>query len=321
MTPSNIQYDRDAYKSSVKKIKDSAENITEPKRDATSLILINKTSQVLPYVDLSQLVNKATRMLLNPIFTKKTKKMSNLEQLTHGLIELQWSQKDNLAEVVHLSVSDVTQDMERSMFGAAKWMMCSERIRNYQDSLKIRILQAIWYTWGRLERIATTAKLRLEKKCEEKHFVFSPMFALNLDEMSFDASCWTTLPFEEMQYFYVPRELFYEDAVLEMMEVKPNDVETTFIICSICFHLTGKRFGGEIQEKMDHLQDVLSNDLHEYYLKNKNSMYLRRLKQLMRIKENFLKLRSARMDKYEIGGFFNSFNPRISNPEFFEVLS
>lgn len=107
-------------------------------------------------------------MLLNPIFTKKTKKMSNLEQLTHGLIELQWSQKDNLAEVVHLSVSDVTQDMERSMFGAAKWMMCSERIRNYQDSLKIRILQAIWYTWGRLERIATTAKLRLEKKCEEK---------------------------------------------------------------------------------------------------------------------------------------------------------
>lgn len=81
----------------------------------------------------------------------------------------------------------------------------------------------------------------------------------------------------------------------------------------------GKRYGGLIQEEMEQFQDILSNDLHEYYINNKMPKYLLRIKQLMRVKEMFLRNLNIRMEKYKIAGVFNVFNRPISNLEFFTV--
>lgn len=333
MTTTNIQYDRDAFKSSASFLKSQAlarmvgDRIGVPMtvesilgiHHLISFIPTSDQSDSLPYVDTTQLVDKALSILLNPNMVRKCKRQTNLEQLTSGLDEFQGLQKENLFETVHLSSNDHKKEFETNMCAAAKWLSFSDRIKQFDDGVKIRLLQSVWFIWGRFERIIMTAKMRSKKLCGKKQFVISQESLVDYDKMDSDISCWSSYSFEEMKFFFVPSELFYDDVIWELMEVQPDDVELTFIMCSICFHLAGKRYGGYIQEEMEKLEDVLSNELHEYYTKNKKPMYLLRLKQLMRVKEKFLRDRNLRLAKYEIGGLFNMFNMSFSDPEFFWV--
>ncbi|CCD69578.1 Nuclear Hormone Receptor family [Caenorhabditis elegans] len=374
MTTTNIQYDRDAFKSSASFLKNKsvakrvADRVSVPMQfssnqrhviynvknvfqtpptalgkagrtldETDQRILCQNTvesalginpimiftyadeNKQFPFIDISQLVDKALSSILTPISVRKIKKMSNLEQLTQGLDEFQWTQKESVSQIVRLSANDHLNDFQTYMCAAAKWLSYSDRIRNLDDELKIQILQCIWFNWGRLERIATTAKMRNKRKCGKKQFVFSNNILLDYDEMSSDLSFWSNYTFEEMKYFFIPTEMFYDEVICEMEEVQPDNMETTFIISLMCFHLTGKQFGGQVQEEMDQLQDLLSDELHEYYLKKNMTMYSLRLKQLMKIKEKFLKLRYKRCEKYKIAGIFEAFHTNLSNPEFFMI--
>ncbi|EFP00234.1 hypothetical protein CRE_18428 [Caenorhabditis remanei] len=333
MTTTNIQYDRDAFKSSSNFLKNQAlakmvgDRIGVPITVESILGLHHLISFIpmsgevtnLPFVDTSQLVDKALTILLTPNLVRKNKKTSNLEQLKIGLEEFQSEQKENLSEIVYLSQNDQKREFETNMCAAARWMSCSDQIRQYDDDMKISLLQAVWFVWGRFERIWMTAKMRSKKLCGKKQFVVSQEALIDYDRMDSDISCWSNHTFEEMKFFFVPRELYYDDVIWELMEVQPDDVELTFIMSSLCFQLTGKRHGERVQEEMERLEDIFSNELHEYYTRIKKPMYLLRLKQLMRVKEKFLKIRNTRIDKYQIGGIFNMFNVSFSNPDFFWV--
>ncbi|EGT30845.1 hypothetical protein CAEBREN_00231 [Caenorhabditis brenneri] len=150
-------------------------------------------------------------------------------------------------------------------------------------------------------------------------FVFSPDNLVDYDKMDSDISCWSSHTFDEMRFFFIPKELYYDDVIWDIIDIQPSDVELTFIMSILCFQLAGTRYGGHIQDEMERLQDILSNELHEYYMKNNQKMYLLRLKQLMKVKERFLRLRNIRLEKYSLGGIFNMFNTSFSNPDFFWV--
>ncbi|UMM33937.1 hypothetical protein L5515_007232 [Caenorhabditis briggsae] len=333
MTTANIQYDRDAFKSSADFRKKQAQlklvgdrigvPITVEKvlglNHLVSFIPLREGNNKLPYIDITQLVGKAIALVLNPNMVQKFKKLSNLEQLSQGLEDYQLAQKENITEIVYLTKDDHINEFERSMSGAAKWLSCSDKFKSYSDELKIRLLQSIWFIWGRLERITMTAKMRSRHLCGKKQFVFSHESLIDYDGMDSDISCWSAHSFEEMKYFFIPSELYYDDVVWELMEIQPDAVEMSFIMCMICFQLAGKRYGGHIEEDMGEMEDVLSNELHEYYMKKKKPMYLLRLKQLMKVKEKFLKIRNIRTEKYKVGGTFDMFNVSFSNPEFFWV--
>ncbi|PIC25586.1 hypothetical protein B9Z55_018463 [Caenorhabditis nigoni] len=333
MTTTNIQYDRDAFKSSADFRKKQAQlklvgdRIGVPITVETvlglnhliSFIPIFEGNNNLPYIDISQLVDKSIALILNPNMVQKSRKLSNLEQLSRGLEDYQLVQKENITEIVHLTKEDHFNEFERSMSGAAKWLSCSDKFRSCSDEFKIHLLQSIWFIWGRLERIIMTAKMRSRHLCGKKQFVFSHESLIDYDRMDSDISCWSTHSFEEMKFFFIPSELYYDDVIWELMEVQPDAVELSFIMCMICFQLAGKHYGGHIQEPMEEMEDMLSNELHEYYMKQKKPMYLLRLKQLMKVKEKFLKIRNIRTEKYEVGGLFDMFNISISNPDFFWV--
>lgn len=333
MTTTNIQYDRDAFKSSANFRRTQAlaklvgDRVGVPMtvesvlglHHLVSFIPLFGSNDNLPYVDTSQLVNKAITLALNPNMVKKRNKFTNLEQLSQGLSEFQTLQNESLTEIVHLTKEDHTNEFERNMNATANWLTCSDQFQGYSDELKIRLLQSIWFVWGRLERITMTAKMRVKHLCGKKQFVFSQNSLLDYDKMDSDISVWSSHTFEEMKFFFIPSELYYDEVIWELVEVQPDDVELAFIMCMICFHLAGKRHGGHVEDAMDHMQEVLSNELHEHYIKQKKSMYLLRLKQLMRVKEKFLKLRNIRIEKYAVGGTFNMFNTSFSDPDFFWV--
>ena len=77
---------------------------------------------------------------------------------------------------------------------------------------------------------------------------------------------------------------FCDSIINSLMELRPSDVEVSFMLCNLCFQLTGQKLGGRIQEITDRLQDVLANDLHKYYLeKDKYSRYSYRLTKILRL--------------------------------------
>lgn len=81
---------------------------------------------------------------------------------------------------------------------------------------------------------------------------------------------------------------FCETIIDALMELRPSDVELSFMLCNLCFHLTGQKLGGRIQEITDRLQDVLANDLHKYYLaKDKYSRYSYRLTKLLSLNRQY----------------------------------
>ncbi|CCD69585.1 Nuclear receptor domain-containing protein [Caenorhabditis elegans] len=324
MSPENIQYDRDKFESILKSSKNNRHlqipNTVESQLCISPLVSFsNRREKSSKCIDISQIVKKAVAKLLNPAMIRNIDSTSNLEQLTSGFKNLQSGQKENIPKIDHITLAHQTQHFNSSMCSAAVWLGYSDRFKTYSDMQKIKVLQAIWCIWGRLEGIVMTAKMRIIGKCEKEQFFLTSDTLIVYDNFSSDLDYCSTYPFEEMKYFFIPREMFHEDVISELVKVQPDDVETTYLMSVVCLQLTGKRYGGLIQEEMEQFQDILSNDLHEYYINNKMPKYLLRIKQLMRVKEMFLRNLNIRMEKYKIAGVFNVFNRPISNLEFFTV--
>lgn len=67
-------------------------------------------------------------------------------------------------------------------------------------------------------------------------------------------------------------------------DLDPTDVELTYMLAQLCFQYAGNRHRGEIQEVCEQFQNVLSNDLHDYYLNEmRMPRYSRRIAKMMQI--------------------------------------
>ena len=77
----------------------------------------------------------------------------------------------------------------------------------------------------------------------------------------------------------------YDNAIINsIMKLDPTDIELTYMFAQLCFEYAGKRYPGEIQKITDHFQQILSNDLHDYYINDqKRERYFFRLNELMKV--------------------------------------
>lgn len=128
----------------------------------------NRREKSSKCIDISQIVKKAVAKLLNPAMIRNIDSTSNLEQLTSGFKNLQSGQKENIPKIDHITLAHQTQHFNSSMCSAAVWLGYSDRFKTYSDMQKIKVLQAIWCIWGRLEGIVMTAKMRIIGKCEKE---------------------------------------------------------------------------------------------------------------------------------------------------------
>ncbi|UMM37780.1 hypothetical protein L5515_009440 [Caenorhabditis briggsae] len=86
----------------------------------------------------------------------------------------------------------------------------------------------------------------------------------------------------------------------------------------LCFHYVGKRFQGEILRISEKFQEILADDLHDYYVNEMNkSNYGSRMTQMMRINNQIQMDLVRKKSKTQLALVFEIFTVDVSHPEMF----
>ncbi|EFP08595.1 hypothetical protein CRE_01448 [Caenorhabditis remanei] len=250
-----------------------------------------KNYQHLTFFDLSQILSDAEYILRKtPKLNKSLRSKSSLEKLAFGLREVRKSQiMESIPEMRKIGKSETWNHWVNQMRRAGEWISHFEEFRELEHEEKMIILKSMWHLFARLERISMTAEMRRQKLCEDNDFVYGTEHRINYDRLEIERKWFSEASDQEVRYYIGPFQLFFGETIIHsLMELCPSDVEVTFMLCNLCFHLTGQKLGGRIQEITDRLQDVLANDLHKYYLENdKYSRYSHRLTKLLNLNRQY----------------------------------
>ncbi|CAL2045612.1 unnamed protein product [Caenorhabditis brenneri] len=333
MTTINIQYDRDLFRSSEAFLKKRLlSSILTERVPATVESVLGSPHYIcfkrkdspakreITFIDMSDFTEKLA-ISMEEVSTDycKFRKLSNLEQLARGLNDYRTDQKQFLIEATLITKETAISSWENNIFTVANWLNYSEFFRNLPIHLRMELLQTTWLIWGKLERIAMTAEMRVNRKCGKNQFVVSHEHLIDYCRFKADMSWWSPYSFDELEYLFNPKDLFYDELVWEIIDTQPDPVELTYLLCSLSFGLAGSSVSSELQVIVDQFQEILANDLHNYYTKKNKIAYTLRLRQLMKVNEMFLKLRNLRTEKYYICSILGVFELHISNGEFFRV--
>uniref|UniRef100_A0A1I7V233 NR LBD domain-containing protein n=1 Tax=Caenorhabditis tropicalis TaxID=1561998 RepID=A0A1I7V233_9PELO len=91
------------------------------------------------------------------------------------------------------------------------------------------------------------------------------------------------------------------------------------MLAQLCFQYAANRFGGEISKTMEGFIEILSNDLHDYYVNERNmSRYSGRLGKLLKINKEILENVRMYRSRGEVARVFDVFNLEFSHPEMFK---
>lgn len=146
----------------------------------------------------------------------------------------------------------------------------------------------------------------------------TPDSDFDIDKLKVDVSWCSRLSFEELKFFGSTDIEILHRTIESMLELELTDVELSYMICQLCLHQVGKQYQGEILEVSEQLQEVLSNQLHDYYTnRDKRRMYSMRIAGMMKI-NNFLQQGICqRRVKTELMKVFDVFFIEFSEPDMF----
>ncbi|PIC29966.1 hypothetical protein B9Z55_021367 [Caenorhabditis nigoni] len=90
------------------------------------------------------------------------------------------------------------------------------------------------------------------------------------------------------------------------------------MLSQLCFHYVGKRFQGEILKISEKFQEILADDLHDYYVNEmRKSNYGSRMAQMMRINNLIQKEVYKHREKMDLARIFEVFCVEVSHPDLF----
>lgn len=108
------------------------------------------------------------------------------------------------------------------------------------------------------------------------------------------------------------------ELVQVFVELDPTPIELNYMLAQMSFYYAGNRFQGEILEIMDRFQQILSDDLHKYYVNERHtSNYSGRLSRLLKINNAVQSSVRKRRPKTDIAKTLNIFTAEFSHPEMF----
>ncbi|CAP35444.1 Protein CBG17903 [Caenorhabditis briggsae] len=104
----------------------------------------------------------------------------------------------------------------------------------------------------------------------------------------------------------------------EIQSLDLTETELTFMLAHLCFQYVASRYGGKMSEVMEQFLGELSNDLHEYYTKDRMMIrYSGRLMKLLRINKEILENIRLYRGRAEVAKVFDVFHLDFSHPEMF----
>ncbi|KAF1755053.1 hypothetical protein GCK72_021621 [Caenorhabditis remanei] len=213
---------------------------------------------------------------------------------------------------------------ENDFLRAAKWFTYFDEFQRLEQGEQLKILASVWHVWSRLDKLAITAMGRRKKLCGD-FVMFShgdEYSVMDMKNMEIDLTWCARLTNQQMKFFYDTSEtnITYKYAQ-EMMDLNPDDVELSFMLAELVLTHAGHRLKGETQEICENLLERLANNLHEYYVNEKETpRYSGRLAQILKLnrklREEIMQIRS----KLQLAKVFDVHTVEFSHMEFFEDL-
>lgn len=272
------------------------------------------------FINCQFLIDKAIKILQqgpeSPIFTRN--RLEKLAVVLNPVLEFQpaieppdmgnFGKEESLAQLEHVVIL------------VTKWLTHFDEFQMLPPKLQIQMLQGIWSVWWRLGRLAyTSMKIRRSfdrdtiKRMETNTLVHS------YDQERLDMSWLSKYTVDELKFFMdIKNEVRLDNQTRAMIDLDPSDIELSFMLGQLCFQYVGKRFQGEILQVADRFQEMLANDLHDYYINElRVPQYVTRLASMMKINNQIQMDIYNNIKKTELANIFDIFCVEVSHPEMF----
>ncbi|EFO95477.1 hypothetical protein CRE_09172 [Caenorhabditis remanei] len=276
------------------------------------------------WIDVQHLVTEASRLLdkgcESPIFSEnQLKKLT----LSFKFVKLD---TENLKIFEKMGQTEFMDIIEYYFVTVTKWISHFDEFKKLDKNLQVlylksvmKLIQIIWHVWSKIHKCVTTAMYRKTHNNVNPTQKIMRNNVLDRERAKLDTSWMSDYPSEYVTKYMFSQNVYDFGITSAIEQLDPSDVELTYMFAQLCFEYAGKRFPGEIQIITDHFQQVLSNDLHEYYVtEQRRPRYFNRLSELMKvnnlIQRSIWETRSYR----DLGKVFNVLKIEFSHPEMFE---
>ncbi|CAL2043247.1 unnamed protein product [Caenorhabditis brenneri] len=316
MTPEKFQCNRD-----IQELQEEPKNIPQSVAIFTGrhdfLMLPRSTSSLgKTYIDVNYLVLEANRIMefgwKSPCFAE-----NQLKKLALGAKVLKIDM-GNMKNLERFERAEYVEMVGYYFVTVTKWIMLFDEFLKVEEECQNTILFSIWHVWWKFHKCVVTAMFRrLYQDAPPYLFVVSNFF-MDRTKTRIETD-WISDLAEEYSSLYVASQFVHEADIIKLMiKLNPTDVELTYMFAQICFEYAGNRFHGKIEKITDHFQQILSNDLHNYYVVDRgNSRYSHRLAKLMKVNNLLQKSIWDSRPSRELNQVFNILKIEYSHPEMF----
>ncbi|EFO95300.1 hypothetical protein CRE_08689 [Caenorhabditis remanei] len=329
MSSENFQFDRDLYFSHQKAdlLKGKVPQSMDVFCGKSNLIIFcapGSSSSPDPtrnFIDLQFLLDSALKIFqkgpASPVHSK-----NQLSKLSVSLPFVRESQLPYQSENMTYGQKEALDLLQFNILKLTKWLTYFDEFQKLSDTLKLKMLQGTWSIWTRLEGLANTAT-SIKRKLHEETIkqMKNDTLIFKRDSMKLDMSWCSKYALEELKFFLpIPTETRLDELTRAMIELEPSDVELSFMLGQLCFHYVGKKFQGEILQVAERFQEMLANDLHDYYVNDqKKPHYVSRLASMMKINNQIQKEMYKHRERVDVAMVFDVFCVDVSHPDMFLV--
>ncbi|EFP00089.1 CRE-NHR-210 protein [Caenorhabditis remanei] len=267
------------------------------------------------YIDVNYLIDEATRIFGNPV--ERVYLASNrLQRLSLGLNVVRGNVK-NYRFVTELTQKEVSDTWQFYFLAVAKWLTHFTEFEELEMSVKLTILQYIWHIWSVLDHHSlVSVHQRNNPNAPRTQTVTRRGVMVDKTKVHFDSTWLSDYPSRQIGGFL--RNPSSYNVTGALVALQPTDVEMTFMLAQLSFEYAGKRCQGEVQKILERFQDLLADDIHQYYTKElRMHSYFGRLSKLMKVNNAIQKKIWEARPRMELAKIFNLIKLDFSHPEMF----
>ncbi|CAP39366.1 Protein CBG22875 [Caenorhabditis briggsae] len=220
---------------------------------------------------------------------------------------------ENLHKIPEFGKTQTLAQWEYYILKMTKWLTYFDDFQKLEQSLQKNPKKNLVHVFQNFQKFSKKNPL-LEFPIHLKNlfnFVMSiSMKISNLQSVNFG---------KIFSFMEINTEIRLDSLTREMIQLEPSDIELSFMLSQLCFHYVGKRFQGEILRISEKFQEILADDLHDYYVNEMKKSNYGRMAQMMRINNQIQKDIIRNREKTDLAILFDVFDLEFSHPEIITV--
>ncbi|CAD91709.1 Nuclear Hormone Receptor family [Caenorhabditis elegans] len=280
-------------------------------------VMLSEKNSEKTEIDLHRLLGEASKILSQGSASPSFCAGNQLKKLSLGLPNQIIAPRFKMAEKV--AKAELVANWEYYVKKVAAWLAHFDDFRRLDVDLQMKLLQSIWHIWSRLEKLSATAKYRKTAQSYKKtDVVLQGDIVVDVEHVYMDTRWLSNFPLEQFRRFMIHSSCDQYDVTQALYDLSPTDIELTYMLAQLCFQYAGNRYQGRILEVCDRFLTVLSNDLHDYYIKDLGMLrYAGRLAKMMQVNNSIQENIRKGRERMQLIRCFGVLKLEFSHPEMF----